>query len=114
MFLAAGSVILNNQDEPLRRTAIETKERLASIETRMAERWTQLRGEFEWFRSELLKFDRRLAEREMRLVVQANSGPKGSPMTVALKEQQWLLIAALIVGAMLGKAGINPAEWFLS
>lgn len=92
-------------DEPNRRSASETRERLATIEARMTDRW-------EWVRHEFTKLERRLSELELA-VKGYTPGPRSSPIATALKDQQWLLIAALVLGAMLGKAGINPIEWIL-
>lgn len=92
-----------NGDEPPRRSAKETVERLANIETRAAVRW-------EWVRSELNRLDQRLSKIEGALTGYSTA-PRGGSITLVIKDLQMLLIAALVLGALLGKAGVNPLDW---
>jgi hypothetical protein len=86
-------------------SAPETRERLAAIETRAAERWHWVQGEFQ-------KLEKRLGDVEALCRGFATGAKNGSPLMLVIKEHG-PLIAALVLGAMLGKAGINPLDWLI-
>lgn len=92
-------------EEQRRQSAPETRERLAAIETRAAERWV-------WVQNEFLRLEKRIGDVETLCRGFTSGSSRDSPLLVVFKEHG-PLIMALVIGAMLGKAGINPLDWLI-
>ena len=81
----------------------EILDRISVIETRQSERW-------ESSQRELGRIEKNLAGLEAALSTKA---PTQTPSIMGLlgQDSKILLAAALILGAALGKSGINPVQW---